>query len=70
MPMGPYVGSTWENEYELLRQSFLGHYCWSWVADWSSYSDALTVYRIGGNNLPPPELAAEDGVDFVQLNHF
>jgi len=32
------------------------------------YSHALTVYRIGGNNLPPPEIAAEEGVDFVQLN--
>ena len=29
--------------------------------------DALTIYRIGGSNLPPPELATEDGVDFVQL---
>ena len=32
------------------------------------YLHALTVYRIGGNNLPPPEITAEEGVDFVQLN--
>ena len=28
---------------------------------------ALTIYRIGGGDLPPPELASEEGVDFVQL---
>ena len=31
------------------------------------YLDALTVYRIGGRGLPPPELLAEEGVEFVQL---
>ena len=28
---------------------------------------ALTIYRIGGIELPPPEQASEPGVDFQQL---
>ena len=29
--------------------------------------DALTIYRLGGSDLPAPELAALEGVEFVQL---
>ena len=30
--------------------------------------NALTIYRIGGTEIPPPDIASEPGVDFVQLN--
>ena len=30
-------------------------------------ADALTIYRIGGEDQPRPTRAAEDGIDFVQL---
>ena len=29
--------------------------------------DSLTIYRLGGEGLPVPEAANEEGVDFVQL---
>ena len=29
--------------------------------------DALTIYRIGGTSLPAPDLAATEGVEFVQI---
>ena len=30
--------------------------------------NALTIYRIGGTEIPPPEIASEAGVDFIQLS--
>ena len=32
------------------------------------HGNALTIYRIGGTELPPPEIASESGVDFRQLS--
>ena len=29
---------------------------------------ALTIYRIGGTDLPAPELASIEGVEFVQID--
>ena len=39
------------------------------VAGLAAYdqADALTIYRLGGEDLPVPEQASEAGVDFVQL---
>ena len=30
-------------------------------------SESLTIYRLGGEGLPVPEMVSEEGVDFVQL---
>ncbi len=41
-----------------------------WFGLWLFISgplDALTIYRLGGSDLPIPELAAIEGVEFVQL---
>jgi hypothetical protein len=38
--------------------------CWEGRQD----VQGLTIYRIGGAGLPPPGLAAEEGVEFVQLD--
>ena len=41
-----------------------------WLGLWLFISgplDALTIYRLGGSDLPAPELAAVEGVEFVQL---
>ena len=32
-----------------------------------TYGHALTIYRIGGTELPPPDQVSEPGVDFKQL---
>ena len=37
------------------------------IAAWGFSADALTVYRIGGEHLPLPEITDKPGVDFVQI---
>ena len=37
------------------------------IAAWGFTADALTVYRIGGEHLPLPEITDKPGVDFVQI---
>ena len=42
-----------------------------WIGLWKGGGDVawgLTIYRIGGAELPPPELTQEEGVTFVQIN--
>ncbi|MBT4501849.1 MAG: hypothetical protein HOC74_29225 [Gemmatimonadetes bacterium] len=42
-----------------------------WAGLWTGGGGAawgLTIYRIGGAELPPPELTQEEGVTFVQMN--
>ena len=34
----------------------------------SRNGNALTIYRIGGAEIPPPEISSEPGVEFIQLN--
>ena len=51
---------------KILRLAALGSVCWSILS--APAAESLTIYRIGGADLPRPEKAGQEGVNFVQLD--